>query len=146
MQVIFSGGKKCSVFLFHERLCTPWQHSRAAFFYSLFSSSAVSKQHNQILSFLVLLHVSNFSSQTVVSLWLNQKQREAVSRDMIKPRKQPTHPFLQWSYNPSFQRTAHNQKQQCECGRFQEKLSSHFLLLLLILSMCLSFYCNLQYA
>ncbi len=39
-----------------------------------------------------------------------QKQREAVSRDMIKPRKHPTHPFLQWSYNPSSQRTAHNRK------------------------------------
>lgn len=33
-----------------------------------------------------------------------------------------------------------------ECGRFQEKINSHFLHLLLILCMCPGFYCNLKYA
>lgn len=76
-----------------------------------------------------------------------QKQREAVSRDMIKPRKHPTlHPLNDYTTPLHNERHITKEKKNLWVWALPGKLSSHFLLLLLILSMCLSFYCNLQYA
>lgn len=77
-----------------------------------------------------------------------KKQREAVSIDMIKLGNIPPIHSFNDPTTPLSNKRHKTRKNHCEyeCVLFQEKLSSHFLLLLLILSMCLSFYCNLLYA